>query len=77
MRPGSSPAVNASLLAVITVPLVTGVIWAASSKYQVLEAQPDVLDAVKQASRGKPVHRSVRLTPFGEDFCEVCLPFDD
>lgn len=46
------------------------------SKYQVLEAQPDVLDAIKRASRAKSVHRSVRLTPFGQDFCEVCLPLD-
>jgi hypothetical protein len=46
------------------------------TKYQVLEAQPDVLDAIKRASRAKSVHRSVRLTPFGQDFCEVCLPVD-
>jgi hypothetical protein len=46
------------------------------SKYQVLEAQPDVLDAIKQTPRAKPSHRSVRLTPFGQDFCEVCLPLD-
>ncbi|HEY1508049.1 MAG TPA: Abi-alpha family protein [Solirubrobacteraceae bacterium] len=47
------------------------------SKYQVLEAQPDVLDAIKRASRAKPVHRSVSLTPFGQDFCDVCLPLED
>jgi hypothetical protein len=23
------------------------------------------------------VHRSVRLTAFGQDFCQVCLPFGD
>jgi Abortive infection alpha len=44
--------------------------------YQVLEAQPEVLDAIKQASRAKTVQRSISLTPFGEDFCEVCLPLD-
>jgi Abortive infection alpha len=44
--------------------------------YQVLEAQPEVLTAIKQASRAKTVQRSVSLTPFGEDFCEVCLPLD-
>lgn len=42
--------------------------------YQVLEAQPDVLGAVKEASRAKTVQRSIRLTPFGEDFCRTCLP---
>ena len=46
------------------------------SKYQVLEAQPEVLESIKRASRAKSVHRSVRLTPFGEDFCDTCLPLD-
>jgi hypothetical protein len=44
--------------------------------YQVLEAQPDVLDAVRRAGRARVVRRSVRLTPFGLDFCEVALPTD-
>jgi hypothetical protein len=44
--------------------------------YQVLEAQPAVLDAVRTASRAKTVQRSIRLTPFGSDFVEVCLPLD-
>jgi len=42
--------------------------------YQVLEAQPHVLASVRQAGRARTVQRSIRLTPFGEDFCEVCLP---
>jgi Abortive infection alpha len=45
-------------------------------RYQVLEAQPDVLDAIKQASRAKSIQRTLRLTPFGKDFCDVCLPLD-
>lgn len=44
--------------------------------YQVLEAQPDVLDAIKSATRAKSIHRSIQLSPFGRDFCEVCLPLD-
>lgn len=44
--------------------------------YQVLEAQPDVLGVIKDTARAKTVHRSVRLTPFGEDFCRVCLPLE-
>ncbi len=44
--------------------------------YQVLEAQPDVLDAIKEASRAKTMHRSIRLSPFGQDFCDVCLPVE-
>lgn len=42
--------------------------------YQVLEAQPEVKDALKRAGRGTTVRRSVRLTPFGEQFCSACLP---
>jgi hypothetical protein len=42
-------------------------------RYQVLEAQPEVLSAMG-GSRSKTVRRSIQLTPFGADFCEVCLP---
>src|SRR4051812_45271893 len=42
-------------------------------EYQVLEAQPEVLTALGRG-RSKTVRRSIRLTPFGEDFCDVCLP---
>ena len=45
--------------------------------YQVLEAQPEVGEALDKAGRGgKTVRRSIHLTPFGEDFCRVCLPAD-
>jgi hypothetical protein len=43
-------------------------------RYQVLEAQPDVAEAMRKAKRVKTVRRSVHLTPFGADFCSVCLP---
>jgi hypothetical protein len=43
-------------------------------RYQVLEAQPDVSGAMREAGRGKTVRRSIELTPFGVDFCNVCLP---
>lgn len=46
------------------------------SAYQVLEVQPDVVEAMERAGRGKTVRRSVHLTPFGKDFCDVCLPLD-
>jgi hypothetical protein len=42
--------------------------------YQVLEAQPEVTDAMKKAGRGKTVRRSIHLTAFGDDFCGMCLP---
>jgi hypothetical protein len=57
-----------------------GLIWFSreplpdQSAYQVLEAQPDVLAAMRRAGRAKTVRRSIRLTPFGIDFCAVCLP---
>jgi hypothetical protein len=43
-------------------------------RYQVLEAQPDVLEAMRGAGRAHTVRRSIHLTPFGEDFCRRCLP---
>lgn len=46
------------------------------SEYQVLEAQPDVIAALADGKRTKTVRRSIHLTPFGIDFCEVCLPVD-
>jgi hypothetical protein len=43
--------------------------------YQVLEAQPEVAEAMESAGRmARTVRRSIQLTPFGEDFCMVCLP---
>jgi Abortive infection alpha len=42
--------------------------------YQVLEAQPEVKQALKRAGRGTTVRRSVRLTPFGEQFVAATLP---
>jgi hypothetical protein len=38
-------------------------------EYQVLEVQPDVLEARRSVRRSKVVRRSIHLTPFGEDFC--------
>ena len=57
-----------------------GLIWFARDAvpelqpYQVLEAQPYVTGALKEAGRGTTVRRSIRLTPFGEQFCSACLP---
>jgi hypothetical protein len=45
-------------------------------RYHVLEAQPDATEAIKRAGRVKTVHHKIEMTPFGRDFCEVCLPFD-
>jgi hypothetical protein len=45
-------------------------------RYQVIEAQPDVLDAMHSVRFAKIVRRSIHLTPFGEDFCRVCLALD-
>jgi hypothetical protein len=57
-----------------------GLIWFSKEpigdpvRYQVLEAQPEVLGAIKGSGRAKSVQRSIRLTPFGRDFCLACLP---
>lgn len=45
--------------------------------YQVLEAQTEVADALERGGRSaRTVRRSIVLTPFGEDFCAVCLPLE-
>jgi hypothetical protein len=42
-------------------------------EYQVLEAQPDVLEAMHSVRFPKVVRRSVHLTPFGEEFVKQAL----
>lgn len=44
------------------------------TRYQVLEAQPAVAEALERAGRGRTVRRSIQLTPFGGDFCDLVLP---
>lgn len=46
-------------------------------EYQVVEAQPDVLEAMHSVKFAKVVRRSIHLTPFGEDFCRTCLVQED
>jgi hypothetical protein len=47
-------------------------------RYQVLEAQPDVVAALAEGGRlARTVRRSILLTPFGEDFCITCLPLGE
>jgi hypothetical protein len=44
-------------------------------RYQVLEAQPEVVEALGEAGRGaRTIRRSIHLTPFGVDFCALCIP---
>ena len=56
-----------------------GLIWFSRERlpdprgYQVLEAQPEVSEALASASHTRTVRRSINLTPFGRDFCELCL----
>ncbi|QWC86829.1 DUF4393 domain-containing protein [Nocardioidaceae bacterium] len=44
--------------------------------YQVLEAQPAVLEAMRSVKFAKVVRRSIHLTPFGHDFCVAVLTPD-
>jgi hypothetical protein len=59
-----------------------GLIWFSSEpvpdphRYQVLEAQPEVGEALDQGGRSRTVRRSIELTPFGREFCRLCLPVD-
>ena len=56
-----------------------GLIWFSHERlpdpreYQVLEAQPDVAEALASVAHTRTVRRSIHLTPFGRDFCELCL----
>jgi hypothetical protein len=44
-------------------------------RYQVVEAQPKVGEAIKRAGRmPRTVHRSIHLNSFGQQFCRTCLP---
>jgi hypothetical protein len=46
-------------------------------RYQVVEAQPKVTEAMKHAGRmPRAVHRSIHLNEFGRTFCETCLPIE-
>jgi hypothetical protein len=48
------------------------------NRYQVVEAQPEVGEAMENAGRGsQTVRRSIHLTPFGADFCKTCLPLEN
>jgi hypothetical protein len=42
-------------------------------RYQVLEAQPEVLEAIHSVRQAKIIRRSIHLTPFGEGFCRASL----
>jgi hypothetical protein len=59
-----------------------GLIWfsreqlADQARYQVLEAQPEVTEAMDEARRSRTIRRTIHLTPFGVDFCSTCLPLD-
>jgi hypothetical protein len=60
-----------------------GLIWLSDEPvedvvpYQVIEAQPGTLEAMRAAGRPKTTHRSIRLTPFGADFCRVAIPVQE
>ena len=45
-------------------------------RYQVLESQPEVTEAIEGAGRARTIRRSIELTPFGKQFCELCLPLE-
>jgi hypothetical protein len=45
--------------------------------YQVLEAQPEVTEAMERHKRSKTIRRSIHLTPFGHDFVATVLTFEE
>lgn len=46
-------------------------------RYQVVEAQPDVLEAVHSTGGTRIKRRSILLTPFGQDFARACFAGGD
>lgn len=56
-----------------------GLVWHSSEsleallRYQVVEAQPDVLEAMHSVRFPKVLRRSIHLTPFGVDFTRMCF----
>ena len=60
-----------------------GLIWVTRElvrdhqQYQVLEAQPDVLAALKSVRLAKVVRHSIHLTPFGAEFVRLALVDED
>jgi hypothetical protein len=61
-----------------------GLIWESDEpvkdllRYQVVEAQPSVLEAAKLVRRSKILRKSLHLTPFGVDFAVACFAdFED
>lgn len=60
-----------------------GLVWFSSEAlrdpgaYDVLEAQPDVMEAMQKAKRSRTIRRSIHLTPFGRDFVATCLSPED
>lgn len=45
-------------------------------RYQVLDAQPHIEQAIDETRRPKTSYKSIELTDFGIDFCETCLPVE-
>ncbi|MDT9595320.1 Abi-alpha family protein [Nocardioides zeae] len=60
-----------------------GLVWQSSEslqdllRYQVVEAQPDVLAAMHSVKFPKVLRRSLHLTPFGVDFARMCFATED
>ncbi|UJA21167.1 DUF4393 domain-containing protein [Thermoleophilia bacterium SCSIO 60948] len=44
--------------------------------YQVVEAQPEVIEALERAGHGRTERRAISLTSFGAAFCDAALPLD-
>lgn len=60
-----------------------GLIWQSPEalrellRYQVVAAQPDVLEAKHSVRSAKVVRRSIHLTPFGSEFARICFATEE
>jgi len=46
-------------------------------RYSFLEAQPVTMEAIAKTKKARTVYRSIYLSLFGRQFCEVCFTLDD
>jgi hypothetical protein len=46
-------------------------------RYSFLEAQPVAAEAMAQAKKAVTIYRSIYLSLFGKQFCEICFTLDD
>jgi hypothetical protein len=45
-------------------------------RYAFVEAQPKAMEPMEQVKKARTVYRSIYLSLFGQQFCEICFDLD-